>query len=268
MDERALILNAIKKKKEHTPTPEVDFNFPEPDVLDKWAKKKKRQESFRGKSVEDWTNTDFLRYLDFMLKDFGASRVKENVRRDSDRINHLHDQIAKRLISATMSNSILKEYLEWWCSIWAPRLTGGEFHLNLLRQDYQVNRFTNRYNAQRETIAAPPVEPKVESSASLDVNDEDIYDLGGASLLLMKRGIVICHRILKQRGVTNPDQVMKETLEHFNKEVLMKVMIITLQHSPYPMADKVDFISIASSVLNQHGLSEYSLLSYEAHFRG
>ena len=263
MDERALIINAIKQKKQNTS--EVDFDFPEPDVIEKWAKRKRRQESFKGKQVDDWTNVDFLHYLDFMLKEFGVVRAKENTRRDSDKINHLHDRLVKQL-AVKMNNSILKEYLEWWCSIWAPRLTGSEFHLGLLIQGYQVARFSNRYKPE-DVIEVVPVIPKqIETST---INDDSIYDLGGLSLLLMKRGLVAGSRILRKRGISDAMSfsLIQKTVGQFNKEVLARVLKITLQESPYPESDKVDFISLAMSALNRFGLTEYTQVLHGAYFK-
>lgn len=261
MDERALIINAIKQKKDNTP--EVDFDFPEPDVLTKWAKKKKQQESFKRKTTEEWTNADFLRYLDFMLKDFGVARSLENMRRDSDKINLLHDKLAKQL-EVDMSNVILKEYLEWWCSIWAPRLTGSEFHLNLLIQDYQINRFASRYQqeapVQSVAVTGTPVSPST-------INDDNIYDLGGINLLLVKRGIVVGYRMLRKRGISNADKVLKQAIEKLSEEVLVRVLKTTLRESPYPLADQVDFVSVASSAINRFGLSEYTQLNHRAFFK-
>lgn len=261
MDERALIVNAIKQKKQNIP--EIDFDFPEPDVIEKWAKRKKRQESFKAKQIENWTNVDFLHYLDYMLKEFGVVRAKQNTRRDSDKINQLHDQLVNQL-TIEMNNSILKEFLEWWCSIWAPRLTGSEFHLNLLIQNYQVNRFASRYQKDI-TEPSPAAIPK--QTKSISISDDSIYELGGLSLLLMKRGLVVGHRVLKSKGVSHIDQMMHKTIGQFNKEVLVNVLKITLQESPYPESDKVDFISFATSALNRFGLTEYTQVLYGSYFK-
>lgn len=260
MDERALILDAIKQKKQNA---KVDFEFPEPDVLDKWVKRKKRKESFKAKFIDDWTNVDFLNYLDFMLKEFGASRAKENTRRDSDRINLLYDSLVKHL-STEMNNTVLKGFLEWWCSIWAPRLTGSEFHLNLLIQDYQIARFASRYE-EAEAQAPKPQE----TSKLSTIDDDSIYDLGGLSLLLMKRGLVIGYRTLKKKGTSDTlstDMIQKAVMK-FSSAILANVLNVTLKESPYPKSDKVDFISLASSALNRRGLTDYTQISYGAYFK-
>ncbi len=266
MDERALIINAIKQKKQNTP--EVDFDFPGPDAIEKWVKRKKRQESFKGKSVDDWTNVDFLRYLDFMLKEFGVARAKGNTRRDSDKINLLYDKLVKQL-SVPMSNSILREFVEWWCSIWAPRLTGEEFQLGLLIQDYQVNRFASRYQKE-EVVEAVPAAPKPqEISQPSTINDDSIYDLGGLSLLLIKRGLVVGYRVLKRKGTSDAlsTHMIQKAVMKFSSAILASVLNVTLKESPYPESDKVDFISLASSALNRCGLTEYTQIPYGAYFK-
>lgn len=264
MDERALIINAIKEKKQNTP--EVDFDFPESDVIEMWVKRKKRQESFKGKQIDDWTNVDFLRYLDYMLKEFGVVRAKENTRRDSDKINHLYDRLVKQL-TVEMSNSILKEFLEWWCSIWAPRLTGSEFHLNLLIQEYQVTRFASRYDKNDIPLAPSVISTKQTVAPSPPISDDGIYDLGGLGLLLMKRGLVIGYRILKSRGVLHVDKTMEKTIGQFSKEVLISVLKITFRGSPYPESDRVDFISFATSALDRFGLTDYAQVQYGTYFK-
>jgi len=247
MDERELIINAIKQKKENTA--KVDFDFPEPDVIDKWVKRKKRLESFKGKQTEEWTNVDFLRYLDYMLKDFGVIRSKENTRRDSDKINLLHDKLVKHL-KVDMNNSILREFLEWWCSIWAPRLSGSEFNLNLLIQDYQIDRFSSRYKKQVEM--APVIVESKQSTFSSD--DDSIYSLGGLPLLLMKRGLVVGYRMLKKHNISDDASfsMMQKTIKQFSKKVCDHVIKITLQGSPYFKSDKVDLTKFGLTV--PHGV--------------
>jgi hypothetical protein len=264
MDERALILDAIKQKKKNTP--DIDFDFPEPDVITKWAKRKKRLEGYKSKPIDDWTNMDFLHYLDYMLKEFGVIRARENTRRDSDKINQLHDRLVSQL-SVEMNNSILREFMEWWCSIWAPRLSGSEFHLGFLTHEFQVTRFVSRYKKPDATEEAPivSIESQVDMPSSID--DMSIYELGGINLLLMKRGIVIGYRILKKHGVNNVDQVIKKSIEQFNKEVLINVLNVTMQESPYPMSDKVNFISPAADALGRFGLTEYAQISHESYFK-
>lgn len=267
MEERELILNAIKQKKKNTP--EVDFDFPEPDAIEKWVKRKKKLESFKSKPTEKWGNVEFLRYLDYMLKEFGVVRAQNNTRRDSDKINHLYDRLVKRI--PEMSNHILKEFIEWWCSIWAPRLTGSEFHLGLLIQDYQVSRFANRYKNAVPAVPVPvlvPVLVPVEQPACT-VDDDSIYDLGGLSLLLMKRGFVVGWRVLKRKGMGDAlaSYAMQKITGKFNSEILVNVLKITLQGSPYPASDKVDFISLIKPALNQRGLTGHAQVPYGAYFK-
>ncbi len=252
MDERSIILNAIKNK-DSTP---IDFDFPEPDAIEKWAKRKRRQESFRQKNIVDWTNADFLNYLDHMLKDFGAVRLKLNMRTDSNTLDLVHDKLVKYI--QEVSNAVLREYMEWWCSIWAPRMTGKELYLRSMLQDQQIKRFSTRYTNRKSEEQILPI-------ASTVINDAQIYDLGGLDLLVMKQGIVAGYRLMKKRPA-NPDEVMQQTLSHFNKDTLTTVMNVTFENSPYPSEDKIDFIELAKPFLEAQGL-DTSHKSHEHYFR-
>lgn len=258
MDERSLILNAIKNKKENTP--EVDLDFPEPDAIEKWGKKKKKQNSFKYKKCEEWTNVDFLRYLDSMLKEFGATRAIENVRRDSERVNQLYDSLAKPL-QEKMSNLVLKDYIDWWVSIWAPRLTGEVLYIYQLNQDYQISRFVTRF--QKDTADEP--KPEI-SHQSPTLSDDMIFDLGGLSLLIVKKGLVASFRMLKKRSVSSPEKEILHVLKTLSRDMLIDVMDLTLHKSPYPKSDKVDFISLALPVLKEQGLTQFTKLSSEQYF--
>lgn len=256
MDERSLILKAIKNK--HKNTEEVDFNFPEPDAIDKWVKRKNRQESHKQKDPLDWSNADFLNYLDSMLKDFGARRTKGNLRSDSNTLNRLYDAFIKHL-NDKMNNTVLKDYMDWWCSIWASRLTGSEMHLNVMIQDYQIKKFVSRYNEEnaKEILSVP----------AFAVDDKSIFGLGGLDLLVMKRGIVAGYRMLREQGVTDPAQVMRNTLSSFEKDALLSVMGTTIQFAPYKNSDKVDFVALAKPYLQNHNLTQFLQTPYTRHFR-
>ncbi|MHA2279335.1 MAG: hypothetical protein ACXAC5_00380 [Promethearchaeota archaeon] len=256
MDERSLILNAIKKKNKNTvPDPEC----PEPDVIEKWVKRKRRLDSWRQKECKDWNNADFLRYLDFMLKEFGTTRAKGNTRSDSDRLNHVYDRLAKHRQSK-MSNLVLKDYLDWWCSIWASRLTGSEMYLTSLLQDAQITRFVSRYIEQAEEAQVLPI-------LTQEVSDEHIYDLGGLDLLVMKRGIVIGYKMLRTRFVSDPAHQMRKTLSNLTKDALIGVMKTTIQKAPYPTSDKVDFVELAKPYLQNLGLVDMFKISHKRYFR-
>jgi len=263
MDERLLILNAIKCKKENTP--DIDWEFPGPDPLDKLVKRNKRAESFRRKAIEEWSNVDFLRYLDYMLKEFKAVRDVENTRRDSEKINTLHDKIVK-CITIEMNNHILKEYLEWWCSIWAPRLTGSSFNLSFLIQDYQIARFVSRYKKGNIVESSPIVFHDDTVLETETVDDDKIYDLGGLALVIMKRGLVAGYRMLKKNGSLDAEQEIQDVIAKFNKNVFVNMFKITLQGSPYSDSDKIDFISLSLPILKRFGLTEYTQLSYNSYF--
>jgi len=259
MNERSLILNAIKHKNENTPE-EVDFDFPEPDVIDKYVKRKRRQESWKQKDTADWNNADFLNYLDLMLKDFGVRRQKGNLRSDSNTLNRIHDAFVKHL-DTQMSNSVLRSYMDWWCSIQAPRLTGSEMHLNYLLQDFQIKKFAARYKEDESVKEILPAAP------APVVDDNSIFDLGGIDLLIMKRGIVAGYRMLRLRSQPDPAQIIRNTLSNFGKDTLSGVMDATIQAAPYNSEDKVDFVALAKPYLENHDLSNFLQMSHERYFR-
>ncbi len=246
MDERSLILNAIKQKI----TPQEDpIDPPGTDAMDKWVKRKKQEDSFRRKDCNDWNNADFLRYLDFMLKEFGARRAKGNLRVDSNHLNRVYDCLASRL-QDKMNNRVFKNYLDWWCSIWAPRLTGSEIYLTSLLKDYLIKRFVSRYSDEESCKEILP------QSKAVKADDDSIYDLGGLELLVMQRGIIVGYQMLRHRLESDPAYVMRKTLSHFTKDTLINVMNITVQQGPYSRNHTVDFLMIAHPFLHEHNLVE------------
>ena len=158
MDEKSLIIDAIRNK-----DTSEELSFPGPDAILTLVKKRTRRESFKHKLCSQWNNTDFLRYLDSTMKDFGVSRIMGNVRRDGDYINKLYDRMVKK-IGTQMTNEILREYMDWWCSIWAPRLTGSGFHINNLLEERHINTFFRRYN---HSIVESPI-------AACQITSEDV----------------------------------------------------------------------------------------------
>ncbi len=244
MDERSVILNAIKNK-------EVDIvPIEDDDAIARLVKYKKRSESFREKSCTQWANVDFLRYLDYMLKDFGVVRHVGNTQRDSDQLNQIYDLMAKSMHSK-MNNLVLRDYIDWWCSIWAPRLTGTGLWLSNLKQLHLIQRFLSRYEPEDVTEQS-------------DVKEEEIYNLGGLSMLLMKKGIVDSYVWITER-TSNPRQDIQQELERFNGDVLAQIMELTIRNSPYS-GERLDFVSLASKSLHKHGLVTFIHLNYKECF--
>ena len=215
------------------------------------VKRKKRQESFKTKSCPQWGNMDFLRYLDFMLKDYGVLRHASNARRDSDQLNHLYDLLVKKL-GSRMDNLVLREYMEWWCSIRAPRLTGSGMWLSGMLKSQPISRFSSRFT-QEHTEASQP-----------SVSDEDIYNLGGLSMLLTQRGLVLSHRVMESLG-KNAKQEIQAVLGKFQKATLLKSMEATIANSPY-RGSVIDFVSLSSLYLLKHELSVFVGLDYRKYF--
>ncbi len=243
-DERSLILEAIHNKKKVKSEPVSEC------AIGKMVKRKIKQESFRQKLCREWSNIDFLRYLDFMLKDFGTTRNVGNACRDSDYLNKIYDQLAKKL-QHKMTNVVLRNYMEWWCSIWAPRMTGsGVWLLSMIGAP--VEKFLSRYDTEKGPN-------ETNDNMSTQVTDEAIFDLGGLPMLLVKRGIVISRRKSSSENIG-------KTLSSFQGSMLGKIIEATLQYAPYSDAPW-DFILLAHPFLVKHGLTSFLDVDYRCCFK-
>lgn len=265
MNERSIILKAINNKKTHTPPVNEDVLkdigcTDKTDALRKITKRKLRKVNFQNKNIDDWCSSDFVNYLDFLLKEFKVFRTNGNTRYNANVIDKTHDILAQ-LIKVKMSNTIFKEYIEWWCSIWAPRMTGVEIFLNQLSYKDQIQKFASRY--QSEEKHNPIVFPPSVSS----VNDQDIYDLGGLGLLLMKRGLVIGYSILKEKQVKDPASEIQRTLYSFTLEAVHMAWNMTIKLAPYSAENKIDFVSLTKPVFERLGTFEHSNVDFGQYFR-
>lgn len=261
MDERTLIINALKKAND-TPAQPDPLNFSGPDAIEAMAKRMKRREAFQTKSCKDWNNIDFLNYIDFLLKEFGTARTQTNVRCDSDAVNKLHDELARHLADC-MSNEILKEYIEWWCSIWAIKLAVNSFRLRSLINPEHIRRFSSRYKETEPTLPGKVVESPQKSK-----DDEAIYDFGNLPLLLMNRGIVISIMLLRRKNVTDPVSEIQRELSTFASSALVKVMNVTTENAPYHKSLTVDFLQIAKPFLAKHSIGDFEAIQISNYFKG
>lgn len=264
MNERLTILNALKQEPKDI-IKELELDLPGLDVVEKWAKRKKKEQSFKYKNCDEWNNTDFLNYLDSMLKEFGVCRLKGNLRKDANTLNRLYDALAKPL-QTQMNNSVLKDYLDWWCSIWAPRLNGGEFYLEAIIRDYQVARFVTRHEEAKE-IEDANRSSETASTEQLEASNNDIYNFGGLTLLLMERGIVSAYQILMKQHTVDPEAKIGFELNKFSEDILISVVNLTCNCSPYSSEYEIDFISLVSPYLQKFGVTAFLNLNHTQYFR-
>ncbi len=185
MNERALILEAIQKKDAF-----ADKHLPQmdQDVIEKTVKRMKKRERFRSKPVLGWNNVDFLNYIQTTLKEFGVVFLGGNHRRDSDILNRVHDSLAHRLKSE-MSNDILKEYVDWWMSHYAPRLTTEGFQIYGMLSEDKISRFAKRYT--RNTSSPSFI---VHKEMDQPCDEYTLYDSSGLAMslsLVMFRGVCL-----------------------------------------------------------------------------
>jgi len=213
MNEREIILEALKskpKKQLKVNAFNVDSLCQETDIIDKMVKRKCRQESFRNKSIEEWNTHDFIHYIDFLLKDFGISRVRNNLRYESGTISKIHDFLLIELKDRELNiNKTLKDYIDWWCSIWAPK-NGIEIYLNSLINVVLMRRFLSRYDGNSTIIS--------DNKENSNIGNEEIYNLGGVDLLLMKIGINNTHQFLINKSIKNSEELIKKSLSGFSNE--------------------------------------------------
>jgi len=251
MDERSIILKALKTPLSKIKTPSEDIGFSKDDAISRLVKKKKRQERYKTKSCLQWGNLEFLQYLDSMLKDYGVIRHVSSTCRDLDQVNNLYDLLVKK-IGSKMNNLVLREYMEWWCSIKAPRLTGSGMWLSHMIKQQPISRFSSRF-----------VQQDIKDSERY-ISNKEIYDAGGLSMLLTKRGIVVSYRMMESLN-KNPSQEIQETLERFQESTLSKTIKSTISNSPYNCSS-IDFVSIVRPYLLKYGLKEFANLDYKKYF--
>lgn len=271
MTETELILSAMKmgmpKKQKKRVMKEIE---PDPviDALDDPIWKKASRKPRAPKTVNQWNYRDFVRHVQKTLGLMGL-RLESGVGygRDENLIVKLHDMFVPHF-GDSMSNQILRDYLEWWIASYA-RLQDRPISLRTMMRDYHIARFIKSYgNNQRSLtmpVAASP--PVADRSAAPEVSDDELYALGGISMLLMSRGIVVANRVLTAKGEPKPLLQISRSLRSLSKGVLDQVMRTTLEASPYPKQDAVDFISLARPALRYHRINSFDHVQYMDSFK-
>ena len=266
MDEKSIILGAINKPKPKINDDDLGL-FDGKDAIEEMVKAKKRKESFMHKSCLEWTNLEFLNYIDFMLRGVGIYRSFGSIQRESDYINRIYDRLTKTL-KDKMDNKVLRDYLEWWASIFASRMSGREFHLNNLMNELHISKFLVRYQAGiNAEVVTPQDGPPVSSAPVKEYTNKEVYDMGGLPMLLIKCGIVNACKLSKQQKGISLENI-RTVLLSLTKPLLEKVLSLTVQRAPYSQSDEIDFISLALPATSQHNLVSFSTLKYKDYFKG
>lgn len=280
MNDERVIINAIKGRKsslkevqENSRAKEVNEDLfdgigvsGKKDAISKMVKSYNRRDSWKRKPCLQWNGSDFIRYLDSILKDFKVPKTFGNYRQECYYINSLYDTMVG-LLGEKMNNGVLKDYIQWWCSIKAPRLTGSGFYLKMLVSDSMMKKFVSRYENNDNSLTEKPM---INTFSSLpDINDDiSMYNLGGVPLLLIKRGIVISRFVSIQQGTEehkSNNEIIK-FLSEFNLEAIQKVVDITISNAPYAKCMEFDFISLIHSKLHYSQSLNIVNLEYKSYF--
>lgn len=268
-NENELILQALTQssppsKKRYEAEMFLDdlIESPQDDPIWKLAKKEERKEKARKKTIEEWSGADFLRYLNDRLTNYGLKLERAGIR-DRDCVSKLFDDFV-RCLGKKMTNEILREYFDWWISVNASNLHGEKIYIYRLMGRFDIEKFITRYE-ERSKVQTPII-PKINVSQPTP-DDMMIYEVSGLPAVLMKKGIVVGHRILKEKKTDNAFQLIIKTLQSFSKETLGKTMDVTLAGAPYPQSDTVDFLSLARHALQFHKIVKYLKLDYKSYFK-
>lgn len=218
--------------------------------------------------VKKWNNLDFVRYLDSILKlhDLRLERLSVI---DSQAIGLLYDKFVPAL-KDKMSPDILKDYIDWWVSCYASNMHGRKIYVASISQDFLIERFLTRFELEDTLgIRGNKVQAVAEKSSkdSTPITDAQLYKLGGLSMLLMSRGIVHAHNLLKPSD-NNVIMRIAETLKKMSKEVVIEVLETTKNLSPYPISQVVDFMSMSKMALDFYGITKkYETVKYRSYFK-
>lgn len=260
MDETELILRAIAKSAPIKPKKRIMHEIdPDPTVFGKdaiWAlAEKMKKKPKRSVPLNRWSNIEFARYLDSILKVHGL-HLERLSPKESDAVAGIHDKLVL-ILNDKMNPQVLKDYFDWWVSCYAQSMHGRKIYVASLSQDYMITRFTERYNADTR-------KPQTEIKKNENVSDEQIYKLGGLSMLLMSRGVVNSYKLLKNDS--NTIVRISETMRKLSKEVVTEIVDTTINLGPYSESDKVDFLSISKPSLDYHGVKKFQSLNYQRYF--
>ena len=233
-----------------------------PDALSKMSsriKRKEKSEKRRSLSASEWNSKDFLVYTQDLLKPYRVY-LENNGSFGADMMSRVYDKLAQ-VFQDNMTNYILKEYLQWWVLLFGAGIRTHSIFVQTIGEEKYVAMFFKRYN---ESIYGGE---KKSTTKAVERDDETLFRTGGLPMLLMSRGIVRSHVFLRGKNDDASFTKISKTLRTFSVSVLKSTLDITSNGAPYPLGQKVDFISIARPALELHGLKEYLALDYNKFFQ-
>lgn len=269
MNENDLILEAMKKsaplsKKQYI-IPSYDDDLiesPADDPIWKLARLEVKRDKKKNKSITEWVPSDFLRYVNSELKIYDLHLERSGLR-ETTSITKLHDDLLHYVGKENMSNEIMKEYFEWWIGSHRLNLQGEKIFIQRMTRRLDIEKFMD-YKGKNKPLPQTPAQKPV--SEDEELNELTIYEMSGLSGMLANKGIVVAHRVLKEKKEQNIFYQITSALQNFSKKLLETTMELTIKSAPYPGTDVVDFITLARPALQYHGIKKYFSLDYKKHF--
>lgn len=237
------------------------FN-PKDKVIQRLASKVTRKIRFQTIPVSEWNNTDFLRYLCFVLKNFGVGYGVTNLARDCHQLNSVFDMLLT-VTGKSTSNEMMKNYIDWWCSKWAGSFSSRDFGIWYLRDLDKMKMFIEQFTSVENNVSLSKSEI---TSQEQIYSDDSIYELGGLSMLLLKRGFVKTCKFLETKGEKNIYASIRNAIKNFGVPSLMTVWDNTLQNGPYKFKCAYDFVTLVREYLPNDKQNDIDILVYNKLF--
>jgi hypothetical protein len=231
------------------------------DAISRMASKITRKP--RKKPFRQWEPSDFVKYLVEALSNQSMSLERVGAR-DREDMAFLYDELVRR-VDEQMNNTIMRDYLDWWTETHARKLFGQPVYVKSLSNERFLDQFIKlKFGTatEKSSVSAPP------ATTHKEVDAQTLYRMGGLSMLLRSKGIVMTASILREKNDSNWLMRISQALQNFPKNAVQETMERTIAGATYPSEDMVDFISIARPALEFHRIRDYSGINYRGYFKG
>ncbi len=261
-------VEAKKKPSKHKESCSFDEDYdiviPKTDAINRMVAKKKRQVSFKAKSIKDWSNADFIKFINSTLKETFGMTLESMGARAIDSIAKSYDKLLKCAgNSMIVNNEVMRDYVVWWISAYASNSKKPVLYVEAMNNELHMKRFIKEYSGKTPVMSYSLEKPK---SKPILLTDEELVASGGLPMLLLAKGIVNTVKYLKLKKEKMAFSKVSSALRCLSKEAAGQVLDKTLDMAPYNIQDKVDFVSLAKSVVDLYGLSQFKGFDYKSAF--
>ncbi len=160
-----------------------------------------------------------------------------------------------------MSNRVLREYMDWWTGTYIHVYMHKSIYVQTLMNSDHIDRFVSQWK-ERYNLGKPITEREDE-----EVDDIDLFNLSGLSVLIMTKGIVAAWRVLKTLDGLEEDykESISDTLKKLSRDKLIQTLDKTTSQT-YNKVDMIDFVSVAKEALHSQGIVSYDEIDYRVYF--